>query len=75
MVSALNRVTCRTLVIGISSDNLYPATEVKLGADILEHLGRDVRYEEIRSPNGHDAFLLDTDQIDDMLRDFLADTP
>jgi homoserine O-acetyltransferase len=69
LVSALNRVTCRTLVIGISSDNLYPATEVKLGADVLMHLGRDVRYAEIRSPNGHDAFLLDTDQIGDMIRD------
>jgi len=63
LVSALNRVTCRTLVIGISSDNLYPPTEVQLGADILEHLGKNVRYEEIKSPNGHDAFLLDTDQI------------
>jgi homoserine O-acetyltransferase len=69
LVSALTRVTCRTIVIGISSDNLYPPAEVQLGADILDHLGRDVRYEEIRSPNGHDAFLLDTDQIDAILRD------
>ncbi len=63
LVNALNRVTCRTLVVGISSDNLYPPSEVELGADILEHLGKQVRYAEIRSPNGHDAFLLDTDQI------------
>ena len=63
LVSALNRVTCRLLVLGISSDNLYPPAEVKLGADILARLGRDVHYAEIRSPNGHDAFLLDTDQI------------
>jgi homoserine O-acetyltransferase len=68
LVSALNRVTCSTIVIGISSDNLYPPAEVQLGADILEHLGRDVAYAEIRSPNGHDAFLLDTDQIADILR-------
>ncbi len=68
VVNALNRVTCRVLVIGISSDNLYPATEVKLGADLLARLGRDVSYSEIRSPNGHDAFLLDTDQIETALR-------
>jgi len=70
LVGAMDRVTCRTLVIGISSDCLYPVAEVKMGAEILEQLGRTVRYEEIRSPNGHDAFLLDTDQIAVMLRDF-----
>jgi homoserine O-acetyltransferase len=59
----LGRVACSVLVIGISSDNLYPATEVKAGADTLARLGCDVRYAEIHSTNGHDAFLLDTDQI------------
>jgi homoserine O-acetyltransferase len=68
LVSALKRVTCKTVVLGISSDNLYPAAEVQLGADILEQLGREVRYAEIRSPHGHDAFLLDTDQIESILR-------
>jgi homoserine O-acetyltransferase len=72
LVTALNQVACRVLVIGISSDNLYPPAEVKLGADILDHFGRDVRYEEIRSPNGHDGFLLDTDQIETFVRGFLA---
>jgi homoserine O-acetyltransferase len=75
LVSALDRVTCRVLVIGISSDYLYPRDEVKLGADVLEHLGRDVRFEEVRSPNGHDAFLLDTDQIETFLKRFLAHVP
>jgi homoserine O-acetyltransferase len=75
LVSALDRVTCRVLVIGISSDYLYPRDEVKLGADVLEHLGRDVRFEEVRSPNGHDAFLLDTDQIETFLKRFLEHVP
>ncbi len=72
MVSALNRVTCPVLVVGISSDYLYPPDEVHLGADMLHHLGRDVRYREIRSPNGHDAFLLDTDQLGRILLDLRA---
>ncbi len=75
LVSALDRVNCRTLVLGISSDYLYPPDEVKQGADVLAHLGRDVRYDEIRSPNGHDAFLLDTDQIATFIEHFLAATP
>lgn len=72
LVSALDRVTCPVLIVGISSDNLYPAEEVRQSADILDHLGRPGRYEEIRSLHGHDAFLLDTDQLDGMLRRFLA---
>jgi homoserine dehydrogenase len=69
MVEALDRVRCRVLVVGISSDALYAASEVHQGADILNHQGRDVRYEEIRSPHGHDAFLLETDQLGAMLHE------
>ena len=69
LVSALDRVRCRTLVVGISSDHLYPAAEVHLGADILSHLGKPVEYAEIRSPHGHDAFLLETAQLGAILRD------
>jgi len=68
-VAALDRVHCRVLVLGISTDNLYPPDEVHLGADLLSHLGRDVRYAEIRSLHGHDAFLLETDQIAEILRE------
>jgi homoserine O-acetyltransferase len=73
LVSALSTVRTPVLVVGISSDNLYPAADVKHGADLLEHLGADVWYDEIRSPNGHDAFLLDTDQLGEMLRGFLSE--
>lgn len=69
LVTALNRVACPVLVVGISSDYLYPPDEVHLGADVLSHLGRPVRYREIRSPHGHDAFLLETAQIDAVLRE------
>jgi homoserine O-acetyltransferase len=69
LVTALERVRCRTLVVGISSDHLYPAAEVHLGADILNHLGKPVEYAEIRSPHGHDAFLLETGQLGAILRD------
>jgi homoserine dehydrogenase len=63
LVTALEGVRCRTLVVGISSDQLYPAAQVHLGADILNHLGKAVEYAEIRSPHGHDAFLLETGQL------------
>lgn len=72
IVDALEQVRCRTLVIGISSDQLYPAADVHLGADILNHLGKPVEYAELRSPHGHDAFLLETEQISAILRDVHA---
>ncbi|MGD8396124.1 MAG: homoserine O-acetyltransferase, partial [Candidatus Eiseniibacteriota bacterium] len=62
-VAALDRVRCPVRVVGISSDQLYSADEVKLGADVLTHLGREARYEEIRSPHGHDAWVLETEQL------------
>ncbi|MDQ7006335.1 MAG: homoserine O-acetyltransferase [Acidobacteriota bacterium] len=67
LLGALDRVAARCLVVGISSDNLYSAAEVRLGADILRHLGKRVEYAEIRSPHGHDAFLLETAQLEGIL--------
>jgi homoserine O-acetyltransferase/O-succinyltransferase len=75
VVEALERVRCRTLVVGISSDQLYPAADVHLAADILNHLGKPVEYAELRSPHGHDAFLLETEQISTILRDVHARKP
>ncbi|MGE5357780.1 MAG: homoserine dehydrogenase, partial [Bacteroidales bacterium] len=68
IIAALDRVRCRTLVVGISSDYLYPAAQVHLGADILSNLGKRVEYAEIRSPHGHDALLLETAQLGAILR-------
>jgi homoserine O-acetyltransferase/O-succinyltransferase len=73
LTAALSRVTCRVLVIGISSDNLYPPKDVHFGADLLKRLGGDVHYAEIRSLHGHDAFLLEIDQLGDIIQRHRAD--
>ncbi|RPJ42495.1 MAG: alpha/beta fold hydrolase, partial [Candidatus Latescibacterota bacterium] len=67
LLAALDRVRCRTLVVGVSSDGLYPPDEVHLGADILSHIGKPVEYAEIRSPHGHDAVFIETEQIGHLL--------
>jgi homoserine O-acetyltransferase len=69
LISALDQVECPVLAIGISSDQLYSSAEVHLGAEILQHLEKPVRFAEIRSPHGHDGFLLETDQVASILRD------
>jgi homoserine O-acetyltransferase len=56
----------RVVGVGIDTDILYPADEVRgwVGA-YGRHL--DARYAEIRTPFGHDAFLIEFDQVTQIL--------
>ncbi len=64
---ALRRITAKTLVIGITSDVLYPITEQEylqkkiLGAELLS----------ISSDFGHDGFLLEYEKIETALKRFI----
>ncbi|MBX5477118.1 MAG: homoserine O-acetyltransferase [Clostridia bacterium] len=50
------------LAVGIDSDILYTAAEVREVQARLRLLGYPAEYREIRSPHGHDAFLIETEQ-------------
>jgi homoserine O-acetyltransferase len=65
----LGRLTTRTLVVGISTDVLYPFAEVRQVAAALPNS----RFAVLDSPHGHDAFLIDTERLVTLVRDFLAD--
>ena len=71
--AAVARIQARTLAVGMSSDWLYPATQVKALALAISDAGGHARYAEIVSPDGHDAFLKEWDQLDALLRPFLDD--
>src|SRR5690606_11556845 len=67
---ALGKITVPTLVIGISSDILYPTYQQKeIVAGLREH-GRHVEYVEIECPFGHDGFLIEVGQMTDALTAF-----
>jgi homoserine O-acetyltransferase len=73
MDEAVRRIVAPTLVMGVSSDFLYPTYQQQTIAGALLGNGTDVRYVEIDSPHGHDGFLLETEQVGGPLHEFLID--
>ncbi len=72
MERALARVTAPVLTLAIDSDTLYPPYQQELIHETLSSLGREATHVEISSPDGHDAFLLETDSVGDALLPFLS---
>jgi homoserine O-acetyltransferase len=64
---ALKQVRARTLVIGIESDILFPLVEQRLLASLIP----DAFFQVIHSMYGHDGFLLESGQIERLVRDFM----
>ncbi len=63
LAAAMARITAGCLVIGISSDLLYPNYQQRQIDELLRSEGNWSRYVEIDSPHGHDAFLINLDQL------------
>lgn len=58
----------KLIAVGISSDMLFANWQVEEAARTAGKSGVLAEYEEIESENGHDAFLIDFDQLDEFLR-------
>jgi homoserine O-acetyltransferase len=69
--SAMGRITVPTLTMGIWSDMLYPSYQQRQISELLLAAGTHCEYVEIDSPHGHDAFLLNFDQIGPPVTRFL----
>ncbi len=66
---ALERITARTICIGITTDLLFPPSEQKF---LNDQISNSI-YTEIESEFGHDGFLVEGGQLEKILNDFLKE--
>jgi homoserine O-acetyltransferase len=64
--NALQQIKAKTLVIGITTDILFPITEQQFIADNIP----GAHFKAIHSNYGHDGFLLEFEQIEKIITDF-----
>lgn len=70
--AALRRIRARVLLVGISTDWLFPPAEVHALAARIAAAGAPCEYREFLSDHGHDGFLADPDQLVSLLAPFFG---
>jgi homoserine O-acetyltransferase len=54
--------------VGVTSDWLFPASEVKVSAERAASVGANATYAEIDTKSGHDAFLKDWAELKEAIK-------
>jgi len=67
----VRRIQAPALIIGVSTDMLFPIEEQFDVYDILTQEGRDARFERLESNSGHDAFLVEVEYFTEKIKGFL----
>ena len=60
------------LIVSFTSDWLFPTIESKMIVNQLNSISREVSFLEIDTDKGHDSFLLEEPQLDDVIKGFLT---
>ena len=71
---AFSRVSADLLFVGITSDWLFPAAEVRDTAETASRAGANADYAEIDTLSGHDAFLKDWTELEQAIKPFITKT-
>ncbi|WP_155283767.1 alpha/beta fold hydrolase [Capnocytophaga felis] len=69
--SAMSEVKTQIHIIGTNSDLYFVPEENRETYHILQQMGKKVTYHEIDSVHGHDAFLIEYQQLDSILREII----
>ncbi len=70
--AAFAPVEAETMVVGFTSDWLFPPHQNRSIVTALLRAGKSASYAELTTDLGHDSFLLESPQLYDLVRDFLA---
>ena len=62
----------RVLVVGVTTDFLFPVYQQQELAELLRETGHDVEYVELDCIQGHDSFLVNMDSFRPVIADFFA---
>jgi homoserine O-acetyltransferase/O-succinyltransferase len=72
LANAFLRTPTRFCVVSFDTDWLYPTSESRTIVHALNAAGARASFVELRSPFGHDAFLLDSPELDRVMAGFLG---
>jgi homoserine O-acetyltransferase/O-succinyltransferase len=67
---AYSRISAEVLFVGITSDWLFPAAEVRSSVEKAKSAGANASYTEIDTLSGHDAFLKDWKELTEAIKPF-----
>ncbi|MGE9290157.1 MAG: homoserine O-acetyltransferase MetX [Puniceicoccales bacterium] len=70
---AFENVKARALVIGFTSDWLFPPEQNRRIAAAMLRAGKNATYAEVDMKFGHDSFLLDSPELSRFIRNFLVE--
>lgn len=72
LTQALGRTSARFLIAAYTTDWLFPTAQSKELMTALLAAGRHVTFVELDSPYGHDSFLLEVSQLEELMNPFLT---
>ncbi|MGV6989107.1 homoserine O-acetyltransferase MetX [Testudinibacter sp. P80/BLE/0925] len=65
---ALSRIKARYILVAVANDQLFKAVDMRKSKALLEENGVELDYHEFNSDFGHDAFLVEYDFFEPMIR-------
>lgn len=70
---ALGNIQARMHMISVDSDLFFPASEIRMCFVNLKEKNKNVSYHEIQSIHGHDAFLMEYQQLNNIIKNILQE--
>lgn len=70
---SLNKIKARMHMISVDTDLFFPASEIRMCFKKLKKEKEDVFYHEIKSIHGHDAFLMEYEQLNNIIKNIFGE--